>query len=334
MKLCCPGFQRGRICNENETLPIARISGLREQEGQIKIVDLQRVLDALIKTSERATRLQATGEGSAKGPKPKWLDASVDFTITGLEAGSTVLGIEAPLLGETAYEEFAYEEFAQQEFWRDQPRLDDTALDLAAYAIQEAGDVDSAGDRFDSGVLDRRFSKFRKAVRASGIRYELTSEGSAPGDLHWMRRFAHGFNERLKKIPAPKAFIVSGRLDEIKHGGGRFRLLLDSDSQLLGRLRPDSLDAEVLRPLWGKPTTVEGMVHFKASGQPRLIEAYRMSVCAEGDDVFKEMPSVEKAEKQSLVVAQVERVRSADPLELVGAWPGDEPIDELLAQLD
>ena len=305
-----------------------RISGLRENEGQIKIVDLQRVLDALIKTSERATRLQATGEGSAKGPKPKWLDASVDFTITGLEAGSTVLGIEAPLLGETAYEEFA-----QQEFWRDQPRLDDTALDLAAYAIQEAGDANSAGDRFDSGVLDA-ILKFRKAARASGIRYELTSEGSAHGRFTLDENVCVRVGERLKKIPVPKAFIVSGRLDEIKHGGGRFRLLLDSDSQLLGRLRPDSLDAEVLRPLWGKPTTVEGMVHFKASGQPRLIEAYRMSVCAEGDDVFKEMPSVEKTEKQSLVVAQVERVRSADPLELAGAWPGDEPIDELLAQLD
>ena len=305
-----------------------RISGLRENEGQIKSADLQRVLDALTKTSERATRLQATGEGSAKGPKPKWLDASLDFTITGLEAGSTVLGIEAPQLAETAYEEFA-----QQEFWRDQPRLDDTALDLAAYAIQEAGDANSAGDRFDSGVLDA-ILKFRKAARASGIRYELTSEGSAHGRFTLDENVCVRVGERLKKIPVPKAFIVSGRLDEIKHGGGRFRLLLDSDSQLLGRLRPDSLDAEVLRPLWGKPTTVEGMVHFKASGQPRLIEAYRMSVCAEGDDVFKEMPSVEKTEKQSLVVAQVERVRSADPLELVGAWPGDEPIDELLAQLD
>ena len=305
-----------------------RISGLRENEGQIKSAVLQRVLDALTKTSERATRLQATGEGSAKGPKPKWLDASLDFTITGLEAGSTVLGIEAPRLAETAYEEFA-----QQEFWHDQPSLDDTALDLAAYAIQEAGDANSAGDRFDSGVLDA-ILKFRKATRTSGIRYELTSEGSAHWQFTLDERVCAQVKERMKKIPAPKAFIVSGRLDEIKHGGGRFRLLIDSDSQLLGRLRPDSLDAEVLRPLWGKPTTVEGMVHFKANGQPRLIEAYRMSVCVEGDDVFKEMPSVGKAEVQGLAVAQGMRLRSADPMELAGAWPGDEPIDELIAQLD
>lgn len=305
-----------------------RISGLRDDEGQIKIIDLQRILEALIRTSERATRLQATGEGSAKGPKPKWLDASVDFTITGLKSGSTVLDIEAPRLGETAYEEFA-----QQEFWREQPSLDETALDLAAYAIQEAGDADSVGDRLDSGVLEA-ILKFWRAARTTGIRYELTPKGSARGRFNLDENVCMQVNERLKKIPPPKAFIVSGRLDEIKHGGGRFRLMLDSNSQLLGKLRPDALEIEVLRPLWGKPTTVEGMVHFKASGQPRLIEAYRISVCLEGDDIFKEMPSVEKTEEQGLVVAQGMRLRSTDPMELAGAWPGDEPIDELLAQLD
>ncbi len=305
-----------------------RISGLREDKGQIRIADLQRILEALIRISERATRLQATGEGSVKGPKPKWLDASIDFTITGLESGSTVVGIDAPLLGETAYEEFA-----QREFWRPQPSLDDTALDLAAYAIQEAGDAGSVGDRLDSGVLEA-ILKFRKAARTSGIRYELTPQGSARGRFSLDENVCVQVNERLKNIPPPKAFIVSGRLDEIKHGGGRFRLMLDSNSQLLGKLRPDALEIEVLRPLWGKPTTVEGMVHFKASGQPRLIEAYRISVCAEGDDIFKEMPSVEKTEIQSLVVTQGEHLRYADPIELAGAWPGDEPIDELLAQLD
>ena len=59
-----------------------RLSGLRENEGQIKAASLQLVLGALLQTAERATRLLATGEGSARGPKPGWLEASVDFTIT------------------------------------------------------------------------------------------------------------------------------------------------------------------------------------------------------------------------------------------------------------
>ena len=303
-----------------------RLSALRENEGQIKAVSLRRILDALLKTAERATRLLATGKGSRRGPKPVWLNASVDFTITGLNPGSTVLNIEAPHLSETAYEEFA-----QQEFWREQPRLDDTALDLAAFAIEEAGAAEPPGDRFDSAVLEA-ILMFKNAADTSD--YELIPQGSARGRFVLNEHICARVDERLKSIPAPKAFIVSGKLDEIRYGGGRFRLLLGQDSPLLGRLHPDSLDIEALRPLWGKPTTVEGMVHFKVNGQPRLIEARRMSGYTEGDGIFEEMPSLEKSEKQVLVMDQSGRARSADPIELAGAWPGDEPINELMTYLD
>jgi hypothetical protein len=298
------------------------LRGLQETEGQIKVVSLRRVLDALLKTAERATRLLATGEGSGRGPKPRWLDASVDFTVIGLNSGSTVLDIEAPRLGETAYEESA-----QQEFWCEQPNPEDTALDLAALAIEEAGTADTPGDRFDSAVLEA-ILMFKKAA---GIRYQLIPQGSARGGFALNEHVYARIDERLKSLPAPKACIVSGRLDEIGQGGGRFRLLLGQDSYLLGKLDSDSLDTAAL---WGKPTTVEGIVHFKANGQPRLIEARRMSGCAEGDNVFGEMPSAEQTGQQRLGMAQDGRVRSIDPMVLAGAWPGDEPIDELLAQLD
>ena len=74
-------------------------------------------------------------------------------------------------------------------------------------------------------------------------------------------------SERLRSIPPPRSFIVSGRLDQIKYGGGRFRLLLGRNDQLLGKLHPDLLDTEVLRPLWGNPTTVE--VSTTLSYEPR-----------------------------------------------------------------
>ena len=40
-----------------------RISGLREDEGKIKMATLQRVVDAFLTTAERTTRLLATGAG-------------------------------------------------------------------------------------------------------------------------------------------------------------------------------------------------------------------------------------------------------------------------------
>ena len=310
-----------------------RLTGLREGEGQIRAAHLQRVLDALLKTAERAIHLLATGAGSRKGPNPAWLNDSIDFMITGLKPGSTVLDIAAPRLAETASEVFA-----QGEFWPDQqevggPSLEDTALDLTSLAIREAQAEDSPGDRFDGSVLDAILG-FRKATRTSTLRYELIPQDSTHESFVLDARSYARIEARLKAIPSPKAFIVSGRLDKIEHDAGRFRLLVNPRSVLLGRLAPKALNVEALRPLWGKQTTVEGMVHFKANGQPRLIEARRIGARVEGDAVFEEMPAADVPGDPVFTRAQERGAKSFDPMKLWGTWPGDEPIEELLAALD
>ena len=305
-----------------------RISGLKEDEGQIKMATLRRVMDALLVTAERTTRLLATGAGSGgRGARPQWLNAAIDFTITGLKPGSTIFDIEAPRLGETAYEQFA-----KKDLWNKQPDLDETALDLVAQSINETQTDNPIGDYFDSSVLEA-ILMFRQAARASGVRYEMIPQGTAHGQFKLDDFSCTYVKKRLNAIPAPRSFIVSGRLDEIKHDNGRFRLLVSEKSALFGRLDA-SLSVEALRPLWGKQTTVEGMVHFKSNGQPRLIEARRISGRLEKDVVFEEMPSIEAQKSHDLLQGQRKQVGAFDPIELAGAWPGDEPIEDLLAQLD
>jgi len=310
-----------------------RLIGLREAKGQIKATNLQRTLDALLKTTERATRLLATGEGNGRGQKPRWLEKATDFTIIGLKPGSTILDIEAPTLRETACEVFGLQGFWPEQTMNDRASLDDTPLDLASLAIQEAQEDDPPGDRFDSSVLEAILD-FRKITGCSGIRYELTSQDSEHGNFVLDDSSCTRIEARLTEIPTPKAFIVSGRLDKIEHDAGRFRLLVSRDSSLLGRLDPDSLDVEALRALWGRQTTVEGMVHFKANGQPRLIEARRIGRHADTDVLFEEMPAAEIPGARSMIPNQERPYRSFDPMALWGTWPGDEAIEELLSDLD
>ena len=295
-----------------------RISGLAEDEGRIKAATLQRVLDALLATAERTARLLATGSGSKRGARPGWLDAVVDITVTGLKSGSTVIEMEAPRLGETPFEAFS-----QPDVRITRSLLDDTALDLVARAINETQRENPAGDYFDGSVLEA-ILKFRKAARNTGSRYELISEENARKRFTLDDRACTHIEARLSEIQAPRPFVVSGRLDKIEHGSGSFRLLLDRKSRLLGRLGSESLSPETLRPLWGRQTTVEGLVHFKANGQPRLIEARRISPRQDGDDVFEAMPAT----------ASRTPAESFDPIDLAGTWPGDESIEDLLAQLD
>ena len=140
--------------------------------------------------------------------------------------------------------------------------------------------------------------------------------------------------DRMNKIPTPESYIVTGRLVEVDYGNARFRLLMNQGSSLLGRICSESLNVEGLRPLWGRQITVQGIVHFKANGQARLIEVRRISSRLEKDAVFEEMPSVEVQQSYDLFSDRIEQVRKFDPIGLSGAWPGDEPIEELLKQLD
>ena len=308
-----------------------RLGGLPGAAGQVRAATLTRVVEALLETAKRATRLLATGEGTGRGKAPRWLQEAADFTLTGLKPGSTILDIEAPTLRESAYEVFAIQDLLVNRTETCRPSLDDTALDLASLAIREAQEDDPAGERFDGAVLEAILG-FRNT--AGGVRYEMTSRTSAHGNFLLDDSACARIEERLNSIPSSRAFIVSGRLDRIEHDAAKFRLIVDRSAPLLGKLSGEALDVELLRSLWGEQTTVAGMVHFKHNGQPRLIEARRIRRYKERDSLFQEMPSAEVSTRGVLTREETRKGRTADFMELWGTWPGEEPLDELLAQLD
>ena len=136
------------------------------------------------------------------------------------------------------------------------------SIRLKTLAIEEARDVNSPGDRFDDAVLEAVL-KFKTAIRLPGVCYELTPEGSAQGRFSLDEVIYEQVSERKAEIPASKAWVVSGKLDEIKHSAGRFQLVLNQGARLFGKLSSSELDTEALRSLWGSQATVEGMVHIQ-----------------------------------------------------------------------
>ena len=73
---------------------------------------------------------------------------------------------------------------------------------------------------------------------------------------------------------------------------------------------------------------------FKANGRPRIIEAQRIAARQSGDEVFEELPSVGHQRALESMRVQDKRAGSANFMRLWGTWPVDEPVDELLDQID
>jgi hypothetical protein len=303
-----------------------RIGGLQTPEGTIPIGALRSVLDVLLESSKRGLRLAVQGESVKRGEVPSWLSKSLDFTVTGLEKGSTVLGLEAPVLGETAPVQIA-----EQDLWYSKPAPEDTALTLLSRSVRDTMSENLESDSYDAGVLNGLLS-FDSILRNFAQRIEFESD-ERPQD-----RFKLGCEE-IEKIrqlktdtPEPMTFVVSGKLDMIQHSSKRFHLEVSDRQSIPGTVDPEFLSAEDLRQWWGKKVTIKGLVHFRPSRRVRLIEAQVIKSKAEGEEVFERVPV------PPTTMELFEPTRRATPtagalMEVWGKWPGDESIEEILAAL-
>ena len=305
-----------------------RLKGLASASGTVPLKVLRDVCGLLVEVAERGLRLAVEGYSVKPGKLPSWLTKSLDLTVTGMKKGSTILNIEAPALGETAKEQIQ-----QPDFWYTVPKPEDTAFTLLSKSIHDTTSEMLDSDAFDAGVLESLL-RFKPFLRSSAEKVELRCV------TRRREHFELGEHEldkiqRLKaKTPEPRAVVISGQFDVIEHNKKRFHLVLSNGELLLGTIDAAYLDVEQMRQFWGKRVTVRGIVHFRPSRRPRLIEAQVIRPMEEGEEVFEALP--QEQTEVDLVKAAREKFEPQRGWlkEVWGKWPGDEPIEDLLSSLE
>lgn len=303
-----------------------KLTGLTTPAGTISIRALKDLVDTVIEASERGLRLAIQGESVKPGAIPAWLARSLDFTVTGLEKGSTTLVFEAPLLGETAPEQIK-----QQDLWYSKPKPEDTALTLLSRSVKEAVSENLESNAYDKGVLDGLLS-FESFFKTFGDKLVVQAHGR-PAENFSLSCSELELVRRLKTdTPEPTAFVISGQFDMIQHSSRRFHLLLSNGQVIPGTIDRDILNVENMREVWGKKVTIKGMVHFNPGRKVRLLEAQTIKPAEEGEEIFERMPGPPKP--IALFETDLHRLNVGPALEEIwGKWPGDEPIEELLSSL-
>jgi hypothetical protein len=303
-----------------------KIKGLESPDGTISIRALKELTDLLLECSERSLRLAVQGESIKRGKPPGWLLDSLDFTVTGLETGSTALAMDAPPLSETALLQIQ-----QPDLWYSTPGPGDTALTLLSRAVKDTVHENLESNSYDAGVLEGLLS-LESFLRNFGERIILESPARPT------ENFALGCQEieRIRQLkadtPESKAFVVSGEFDTIQHSNKRFQLRLSNGIVIPGTVDSEYLSAEDMRKFWGKKVTIKGIVHFRPGRKVRLIEAQIIKLAEEGEEVFERIPTPPKS--IGLFESDVQRLNAGPALEGIwGKWPGDESIEELLAAL-
>jgi hypothetical protein len=300
------------------------LKGLGTPAGSIPASILRKVVDAICEGSERSLRLAIEGESVKVGRVPEWLQKSTDFLFTKIQRGSTVLVLEAPMLGEVAPDHIR-----QQDLWYTVPEPDDTALSILTRSIADIKKEKLESERYDPGVLESLLDL--SDLVQEGVTIALASE--RPAEKFSLNKQSFEKITRLKaETPPPQAVVLTGFLNMMKYSQRQFELTSEQGQVFRGKIDESSVSVEQLRELWGKRVTVRGILHFMASKKPRLLEAQVILPRAEGDEAFSTI-SLPLTTAKIMEPLKREYVSEGLMNELWGKWPGDESLDELLHAL-
>lgn len=277
----------------------------------------------LIDATRGALRQRVEGRSTARGSVPAWLEAAADFDVIGLEAGSTVLVIEARRLLEAAPSLFSKQELFEP------VDSSDSAFGLMeqTFALAAAGRSDS--DLFDQPLLStfRRFDR----ILSSGFSFiELTNgDGRHPPVVIDADSIA-AVDRLIHSTPAPQRARVSGTLDTIRHSDRMFTLLLEGGKAAKGIA--EGLAAKQLAELFGQSVVVSGTAVFRASGGLLRIEAEAIEPAGSDAAVWARVPAPLFRIMDAASLREPQGPRSGVNA-VIGHWPGDESDEEIATAL-
>ena len=322
-------------------MPTANRNSSREYElqfcnkdsssGDVGFSTLVGALNAFTSSAKYATYLIATGQSATENTKPFWLQSLIGFRLVSKSSASSKICFRAPTIGQVAAKQFAQVDLFERGA---DYGLDATSVDFVHLSIEELLNEGRGGETYDENVLTSLL-RFKRLLSSPEV--ELSVRPVAPDQATYTLNFDDNLfescSQRRDQIPRPSRHIISGKLDEIAHSKRQFKLEIAPHERIVGRLASSSEEVESMRTLWGKHATVIGFVHYKASGAPRFIEADQILPSQKGDESFRKIPNPLYWQGTDPPAKQGRKPKAFDFKTLIGSWPGDEPIEELMADL-
>jgi hypothetical protein len=307
-----------------------KLQGFDLENGKISFSLLAKLNEQLLRLSESTLRSFVIGNSSLKrGKQAEWLTQSLDFNLSGLKSGSTILEVDAPMLKDTMGA-------MQVPLFGDLPVDDVTsnsALGLGLYAFEKAmqGDVNSF-------ILDKHLLKemrqFGKFLNKRGSSIEVSTGKKAK-----VIKLKKEVIEKIKTIedntPASIKTKVTGVLDMMKHSNHQLELLVDGTKRIRAILN-DQLAVSDLTAFFGKELTVSGIANYNPSGDVISFEISGYKSANKKETYFNQLPVPLFEETDLKRIAQQQNYKGyqSDKVKnIAGKMEIEDSLEDLLAAL-
>lgn len=304
------------------------LDGFSMEKGRIPFDLLFQIADGLTSVAGGTLRLFMQGHSSTKrGKQPEWLEKSLAFDLVGLQSGSTILEVEAPVLEDTLlgntqipipYGVMDVEELKKE-----------TAIGLGMRALTQA-----FSGKDDVSLLDKQL--LQEMQRLKRVFNSPQSSFTVSGYRHKPVKLKQETFNKIKKLESATApsltARITGKFDLMRHSTSLMEII--TEGKTIRAFLTGDLKIEDVKAFFGEEVTIDGTAHFNPRKQVSSFEVKKVRQASASDEYFKRIPEPVSEQLQLLEEARTKGYTGTKLDKVMGQWPGDESIDELLSLLD
>lgn len=302
-----------------------RLAGADQDNGKIDLDRLIQLAQSITNIARGALQVKLVGISNEKGRRSEKISTALKIKLSDLKKGSTILELECDAF-KSSLEGHPGDLF-KTEILEQLP--DKTPMSLVIDSFREAMNYDEDSTFLDKALL-KKLKDFRKVFVSKDELLTISNRGSIP-ELTLKKEDFKKISVLEDSIPQPQEIVINGVVEELKYS--KLRVGLATRQGLVNAVLSEELEPVDISKYWGKELTIAGRMYFLPSGKPSFIYIERIFTPDEYDNYFSK--PVFKLNIEQQIQKKIKQQKHSNLLsDLIGKWPGEESIDDILKDLD
>ncbi len=302
-----------------------KLSGAEQDDGKIDLQRLILLAQSITDIAKSALQIRLLGISTERGRTSDKISKALKIKLADLKKGSTILELECESFSETLKGEQG--NFFKPQILEELPNQTPVALVIESF--RDALNYKEDANHLDKALL-KKLKNFERIIVSKDEQITFANQGSSP-ELNLTKKDFQKIQVLEESIPEPQEIIINGVVDELKYS--KLRVTIATKEGIINGILSDEFEPENISKYWGKNLTIAGTAYYQPSGKMSFLYIERLYEPSEADKYFSKPSRKETVEQQ--IQRQQKQLKQNNHLsEIVGQWPGDESIEEILNALD
>lgn len=302
-----------------------RLAGADQDDGKIELDRLVQLAQSITNIARGALQVKLVGISNEKGRRSEKISTALKIKLSDLKKGSTILELECDSFKSTL--EGQPGDLFKSEILEQLP--DKTPMSLVIESFREAMNYNEDSTFLDKPLL-KKLKDFKKIFVSNDESLTISNRGSIP-EITLRKSDFKKIGVLEESIPEPQEIVINGVVEELKYS--KLRVGIATKQGIVNAVLSEDLEPMDISKNWGQELTIAGRMHFLPSGKPSFIYIERIFSPDKFDGYFSK--PFHKLNIEQQIQKKIKHQKHNNLLgDIVGQWPGDESIEDILKDLD